>query len=152
MELSGPERRNMEKVSLQELTGGALQEKFDHAMDVVVGNMQDPNTPWKNKRSITIKLTFEQNEDRDDAAVSISVETKTAPVKPIVTRMDIGKDLETGEVYAHEYGSQVRGQMAFTSSTENPAQLMIDGRPVDAGTGEIKEPENVVDFRAAKQA
>lgn len=142
----------MEKVSLQELTGGALQEKFNHAMDVVLGNMQDPNTPWKNKRCITIKLAFEQNEDRNDAAVSISIETKTAPVKPIVTRMDIGKDLETGAVYAHEYGSQVRGQMSFSPSTENPAQLMIDGSPVDPGTGEIIETENVVDFRAAKQA
>ena len=142
----------MEKVKLDELTGGALQEKFDQALETVIGNMQDPNTPGKNKRSITIKLTFEQNEDRDDAAVSISVETKTAPVKPIMTRMDIGKDLETGEVYAHEYGSQVRGQMSFSPSAENPARLMVDGRPVDPETGEIKEPENVVDFRAAKQA
>lgn len=85
----GPERKNMEKVSLQELTGGALQEKFDHAMDVVVGNMQDPNTPWKNKRSITIKLTFEQNEDRDDAAVSISVEKKGGAEKAGITKGSI---------------------------------------------------------------
>ncbi len=56
----------MEKVKLNELTGGALQEKFDQALETVVSNMQDPNTPWKNKRAITIRLTFEQNEDRDD--------------------------------------------------------------------------------------
>ena len=140
----------MEKVKLDELTGGALQEKFDQALETVIGNMQDPNTPWKNKRAITIRLTFEQNEERDDTTVNISVDTKTAPVKPIATRMAIGTDLETGKVYAREYGSQVRGQMEFIPSPANPGQLVIDGRCVDQETGEIKE--NVVDFRAAKQA
>ena len=142
----------MEKVKLNELTGGALQEKFDQALETVIGNMQDPNTPWKNKRAITIRLTFEQNEERDDATVNVSVETKTAPVKPIATRMAIGMDLETGKAYAQEYGSQVRGQMSFTPSPEMPSQLMIDGKEVDTSTGEIKEAENVIDFRATKQA
>lgn len=142
----------MEKVNLNELTGGALQEKFNQALETVVANMQDPNTPWKNKRAITIRLTFEQNEDRDDATVNVSVDTKTAPVKPIATRMAIGMDLETGKAYAQEYGSQIRGQMSFTASPQMPSELLIDGRAVDTSTGEIKETENVVDFRAAKQA
>ena len=142
----------MEKVKLNELTGGALQEKFDQALETVIGNMQDPNTPWKNKRAITIRLTFEQNEERDDATVNVSVDTKTAPVKPIATRMAIGMDLETGKAYAQEYGSQIRGQMSFSASPEMPARLMIDGKVVDTSPGEIKETENVVDFRAAKQA
>ena len=125
----------MEKIRLNELTGGARQEKFDRAMESVVNNMQDPNTPWKVKRAITIKLVFEQAEDRNDAAVNISVETKLAPVKPIATRMAVGKDLATGEVFAQEYGSQIRGQMSM-----------------DANTGEIQESDNVLNFRAAKQA
>lgn len=125
----------MEKVGLSGLTGGALQEKFDRAMESVINNMQDPNTPWKNKRGITIKLVFEQNEDRSDATVNISVETKTAPVKQITTRMAVGKDLETGDVFAQEYGNQIRGQMSM-----------------DPSTGEVKETGNVLDFRAAKQA
>lgn len=141
----------MEKVKLNELTGGALQEKFDQALETVVANMQDPNTPWKNKRAITIRLTFEQNEDRDDATVNVSVDTKTAPVKPIATRMAIGMDLETGKAYAQEYGSQVRGQMSFTPSPQMPLELLIDGKTVDTSTGEIKT-ENVVDFRTAREA
>lgn len=141
----------MDKVKLNELTGGALQEKFDQALETVVSNMQDPNTPWKNKRAITIRLTFEQNEDRDDATVNISVDTKTAPVKPIATRMAIGMDLETGKAYAQEYGSQVRGQMSFTPSPQMPSELLIDGKTVDTSTREIKT-ENVVDFRTAREA
>ena len=142
----------MGKVNLEELVGGGLQEVFAKAMEEVVENMQNPNTPYKNKREITIKLKFEQNEDRDDAAVDISVTTKLAPVKPMATRMAIGKDLRTGKVYAQEYGGQMRGQMSFEPSKENPQELMIDGKAVDPETGEIKEPAKVLDMRAVKQA
>jgi hypothetical protein len=48
----------MSKVNLETFAGGALQEKVDRAMDEVLQNMQDPNTPWKNKRGITIKISF----------------------------------------------------------------------------------------------
>lgn len=143
----------MAKVNLEELVGGGLQEVFAKAMEEVVENMQNPNTPYKNKREITIKLKFEQNEDRDDAAVDISVITKLAPVKPMVTRMAIGKDLRTGEVYAQEYGNTMRGQMEFKPIAQNPAELVVDGKVVDPETGEIKEsPVKVLDMRVAKQA
>jgi len=144
----------MEKVKLEELVDGGLQEKFETALDTVIENMQDPNTPWKNKRAITVKLTFEQNEDRDDTAVNISVETKTAPVKPIVTRMAIGKDLKTGKVFAQEYGSQMRGQMSLENYKTPQGDFTVDGKIIDTETGEIKEEpkDNVVDLRTAKQA
>ena len=137
----------MAKVNLEELVGGGLQEVFAKAMEEVVENMQNPNTPYKNK------LKFEQNEDRNDAAVDISVTTKLAPVKPMVTRMAIGKDLRTGKVYAQEYGNTMRGQMEFKPSAQNLAELVVDGKTVDPETGEIKEsPVKVLDMRTAKQA
>ena len=58
------------EISLQELAGGALQEKVNQAFEKVMQNMQDPNTPWKNKRKITVGITFVQNEDRTDCARS----------------------------------------------------------------------------------
>ena len=86
------------KVNLQELAGGALQENASRALEEVVKNMQDPNTPWKNKRVVTIKLAFTQNEDRDDATCDISVEKKLAPVKPVETKFMLGKDLRRSMV------------------------------------------------------
>ena len=93
------------------------------------------------------------------------MDTKTAPVKPIATRMAIGMDLDTGEVYAQEYGSQVRGQMSFAPGPRVPPSLVIDGEAVDTASGKTidgeavdtasgktKEAGNVVDFRATKQA
>lgn len=127
----------MEALDLRNIAGGALQEKVDDAMRRVLDNMQDPNTPWKVKRQITVKIAFTQNEERDDTAVDLSVETKLAPVSPVRTRMSIGKDLRDGEVYAEEYGRQIRGQMSL--------DLDPPGTATTAGGTEGK----VVDLRKA---
>ena len=39
------ERKKFMEISLQELAGGALQEKVNQAFEKVMQNMQDPNTP-----------------------------------------------------------------------------------------------------------
>lgn len=117
----------MEKVNLKEFAGGALQEKFDDAFDKVLQNMLDPNTSWKNKRKICIEISLEQNEERNDTTVNVSVVPKLAAAKPISTKMTIGKDYRDGVIYAEEYGPGVKGQIAF-----------------DAETGEIKEESKVV--------
>lgn len=141
----------MARVNLETFAGGALQEKFDDAMEKVLQNMTDPNTPWKNKRKIMVEVTFEQDETRDDSSVEVSVIPKLAAVKPVKTRMAIGKDLATGKCYAEEYGSGIRGQMSF-DDMHNGNEVMVDGKAVDPETGEIKEGSSqVVDFRAVKQ-
>ncbi len=141
----------MSKVNLETFAGGALQEKFNDAMEKVLVNMTDPNTPWKNKRKIVVEVSFEQNEDRDDSTVNVSVVPKLAPVKSVSTRMAIGKDLETGQVFAEEYGSQCRGQMTLDDYQSQQDQV-VDGKIVDPETGEIREGSRVIDFRETKQA
>lgn len=139
---------------MEELAGGAFQENVQKAVEKVVANLLDPNTPWKNKRAVTAKITFTQNEDRDDCSCDISVETKLAAVKPMETKFAIGKDLKSGEVYAQEYGRQIRGQL--TLDDIQPKSIIVDGKTVNSETGEIteepKNTESVVDFRAAKKA
>lgn len=137
------------EISLQELAGGALQEKVNQAFEKVMQNMQDPNTPWKNKRKITVEITFAQNEDRTDCTCDISVDTKLAAVKPVSTKFCTQKDLATGEIYAQEYGPGIRGQMSFEDVDQNMVE--INGNMVDTETGEIKE-DGVIDLRGAKQA
>lgn len=125
----------MNTVNLKDIADGALQEKFQIALQEVLCNMQDPNTPWKNKREIIIKLKFVQNEDRDDVSCEISVEKKLAQTKPVGTKFAVGKDLSTGEVEASEYGPGIRGQMSLD-----------DYREEDKPQGDR---DNVVDFRNA---
>ena len=134
----------MELLNLNEIADGALQEKLNAAMRKVLENMQDPNTPYKVKRGIPVKLGFTQTESRNDAVVDVSVETKLAPASPIQTMMSIGKDLRNGEVYAEEYGKQVKGQM----SLDMAKLAQVDGDTVDTETGEVVS-GNIVDYRKA---
>lgn len=134
----------MNKVELQDLVGGALQEKFGKSFEKVVQNLQDQNTSFKVKRKITIELSFDQNEARDDVSVSVDVKEKLAPQAGMKTSFYIGKDLRTGEIYAEEYGKQIKGQMRLED-------LQSEQKAVDTETGEVltKETSTVVDFRKA---
>lgn len=140
-------------ISLQELAGGALQEKADQAFSKVMQNMQDPNTPWKNKRKINICLSFEQNEERTDCTCDIAIDMKLAAVKPVSTKFYTEKDLDTGQIFAQEYGPGIKGQMSFEDLGQgtDSKTAYINGQAVDTETGEVKD-DSIVDFRAAKQA
>lgn len=140
----------MNNVELKDLVGGELQDKFSHAFENVVKNLQDPNTPFKVKRGITIKLTFDQNELRDDVTCTVDVMEKLAPQAGLKTSFSIGKDLRTGEVYAEEYGKQIKGQMTFNDLEPAKPKVEVDGKTVDTETGEIIGESTVVDFRSMK--
>ena len=134
----------MEKIFLQEMVGGALQEQFEKSFLRVVENLADPNTPFKDCRKISIELKFTQNEARDDVSCAIKVSEKLAAQAPMQTAFAIGKNLKTGELYAEEYGrhAQVKGQLSFDD---------VEDIPVNPDTGEIiEEPKGVViDMRKA---
>lgn len=132
----------MNKVELQNLVGGQLQEKFEHAFEKVLENLQDPNTSFKIKRGITIKLDFVQNEKRDDVLVSVDVSEKLAPQTGMKTSFSIGKDLQTGEIYAEEYGKQIKGQMnLFDIMDPETGEVIEQNQNIDSN--------KVVDLRKA---
>ena len=144
----------MNKVELQNIVGGALQEKFEKAFEKVVENMQDANTSFRIKRGINIKLSFSQNEMRDEVLCDIDVVEKLAPQTAMRTQFAVGKDLRTGELYAEEYGKQIKGQMSINDYADpepkksEPKVEEVNGKKVDTETGEIVT-DNVVDFRKA---
>ena len=145
--------KDMNSIKLKDIVGGALQEQFSKSFEKIVENLQNPNTPYKNSREITIKLKFTQNEMRDDVKCAIQVAEKLAPQAPMETAFSIGKDLKTGELYAEEYGKQVKGQMSF-DDIQKDQQQTVDGKTVDIETGEIIEENEqlgkVVDLRQAR--
>ena len=130
----------MNKVDLKEMMGGALQAKFQNSFARVMENLQDRNTPYKDKREIVIKMTFAQNEARDSVIASVKVSEKLASQGELVTQFAMGKDLRTGEVIVEEYGNQLKGQTSMDTSTV---------ANVDMETGEVLE-DTVVDFRKVK--
>ena len=144
----------MNKVELQNIVGGALQEKFEKAFEKVVENMQDVNTSFRIKRGINIKLSFSQNEMRDEVFCDIDVVEKLAPQAAMRTQFAVGKDLRTGELYAEEFGKQIKGQMSINDYVDPEPQKTeqkveeVNGKTVDTETGEIVT-DTVVDFRKA---
>lgn len=131
------------KIDLKNMVGGALQQKFQNSFDRVMENLQDVNTPYKDKREITITMKFVQNEARDNVLCDIAVKEKLAMQGGLTTQFAMGKDLTTGEIVAEEYGKQLKGQLSTDDikAFENMAK-------VDLETGEVME--DVVDIRRAK--
>ena len=66
------EEKNIPIIRLETVAGGALQEIAQDAIAEVAKNLQDINTPWKKKRTVTIQLGFTQNENRNDVTVTIT--------------------------------------------------------------------------------
>lgn len=95
---------------LSKFAGGAVQQDFDRAIAEVFANMQDPNTPYKPKRSVTIKVGFEQNEQRDDMNVEIVVDKKLVSKSSINTKMAIAKDLKSGKLSQKNTVSRLRAR------------------------------------------
>ena len=135
----------MGNVELQKIGGGVIQSKFEKSFERVMENLQDPNTPYKTQRKITIELTFAQNEERDDVQVGISVKEKLAPQSPCATAFSMGKNFKTGEIAIHEYGKLVSGQLGFDDFVEETAEV-----EVDPNTGEVTD-DAIINFRRAAQ-
>lgn len=117
-------------VDLSKLAGGTLQEKFDREFTKVIENMQDPNTPFRDRRGITINITFMQNESRDDAKIDISLKTKLAGIISAKTNFAMGKDLKNGKVLVNEYGKQIPGQLSFPGlNSESEGAKVTEMKP-----------------------
>lgn len=108
------------KLDLNEFAGGALREKVNNSFERVYANLMDKNTAYKDKREVNVKIVFQQNEERDDVKVDVQVKEKLAPQMPIRTNIAIGANLDTGEIYADEYGSgHIRGQISMDETKED---------------------------------
>ena len=121
----------MKPITLKNLAGGALQEQFDKSFEKVIENLQNPNTPYKTSREIVIKMKFVQNEARSDVSCELQISEKLAPQSPTKTQFAIGKNLETGDVFAEEYGKQIKGQMSMEDEydeEETEGKQVIDLR------------------------
>lgn len=79
---------------------GALEELFQNALARVLANIDDPNTAAKAKRSLTLTLAFEVDENRRSSTVRLHVGTKLAGSVPHTVHVRIGQ--HEGELAAVE--------------------------------------------------
>lgn len=107
----------LEKIDLNEYAGGALQEYVSIEIQRVMDNIADPNTDFKQKRKMTLTLTFESNENRDVTTVDIQAKSTLASMKSVGTTMLIGRDGQ-GNVLGKELKSGVPGQVYLDEKGE----------------------------------
>lgn len=89
------------KVDLNTLCGGVLPELFEREFQNVVRNIKDVNTEELAKRKVVMEVTVEPQKEtnRTKACLSLSVKSKLAPVKPVVSGMLIeGRDAYEQEI------------------------------------------------------
>lgn len=135
----------MQHINLEEFAGGALSAQVNKVIEEVTANIQDPNTDPEKARKITITIDFKPSKGRDYASTKVSAKATLAPVTAIETGMVMGKNLETGDVEAYEFGNAMPGQMLMRVRDQS-------GEPdvVDMSTGEIVKQDNIIDLRSAK--
>ena len=145
-------------LSIENLCGGAVQERINRALRKVSDNILDVNTEAKKKRSISLTLTFIPNEDdREDVSVEANVTMKLAPEEGVKTQFYINKDLTNEVITITEHvKGMIKGQLSF----DDLGFVMEDiSEPEDPGcdpeTGEIIEEQAekpaIVDFRKVKE-
>ena len=80
------------ETELANLNDGVAAEFFKHAMERVKENILDPNTDWKTKREIVLKITLKPNEERDRCKVVVTPSVKLAGVLGHEGKIAIGFD------------------------------------------------------------
>jgi hypothetical protein len=113
---------------LSSLANGAIQEKLDGELEKVFNNIHDPNTKAEDKRTVTIKLEFAPDENRQTVKVISNISIKLANVRDVSMTVLTGKDLTNGKIEAQELKSNVPGQTYFDDELTPKTDI---GVPVD---------------------
>ena len=109
---------NPQHVTLTGVMDGAAEELFQQALSRVLENIDDPNTAPKAKRSITLTLSVEVDEERRNAKLYVDCKTKLAPSRPLSTHLHIGR--HEGRMAAVE---AFRQEEMFPTPNSRPAAV-----------------------------
>jgi len=105
-------------MTLDTLASGALEEKFQHALQKVAANINDPNTKAETKRSIVLTIEFEPNKTRTNAGVSVQATTKTAPHEKAETVAFLNFNIDTGDFTVQEHDPK-QSRLEFDADKES---------------------------------
>jgi hypothetical protein len=107
-------------VNIGNVADGAVVELFETKIHEVYANIADINTSVRQKRTLTIKLTFTPHPDRKGAAISTTCETKLAGIEPHESTIYVAKD-EDGNLFG--FTEDPRQQVMFPKKEEPKANI-----------------------------
>lgn len=88
--------------SLIDMANGAIKERLDYEMGRVIQNISDPNTKATAKRTITVKITLEPDEERQHVEVSATASSTLAALHPVKTALAVGQEGGQFDTYGGE--------------------------------------------------
>lgn len=120
--------QNVNDVSLDELAGGALRERFCQALQEILTNIDDPNTDHK-ARKILVEVLLEPSKDRTQVGIALKVDTKPRHREEVETVLFIER----------------RGPDSFRVGEYNPKQMRLGDEP----RLETSKPVSITDRKGA---
>lgn len=109
--------------SIESLADGAIAEQVNAAIEKVLENIADLNTPYKIKRKLNIVLVFDADESREMSEVGVTINAKLAPATPTKTRILIDRD-NKGKIVGAEYKKQLKGQMELEIQCDENGEII----------------------------
>lgn len=106
------DRKNI-NLPIQELAEGQLQKRLDYGLKKIFENIHDEKTDATAARTLTLKIKFTPDKNRENVAVESSVNTNLANVIGIATHVVTGRSEHTGQIQALELKSDIPGQTYF---------------------------------------
>lgn len=116
-----PHSGETEQISVFDLLDGGVKELAELNLSRVLENIRDVNTDAKKSRTLTVKFTFQPNENRDSVNVDIAVSCKTVPIRAVATTLDIGED--GGQAIAVERPKYTPGQLRLEDNNSNVTNI-----------------------------
>lgn len=101
------------EVTIDSIANGAVTQQFDYALAKVLKNIEDPNTPAKDAREITIKIKLVPDDTRTLVIANVKVTEKLAGLlstqSPLYLMQEGGKTkaLERKERQPELFGANV---------------------------------------------
>ena len=100
-------------ISLDALADGAVLEAFNREMQKVAANVSDPNTSATAKRSVTIRMEYKPDDDRELVAGTFNVTSKLCDVNGGAFKAVVGYNPVTKTGEAYELRAGMLGQVSI---------------------------------------
>lgn len=114
-----------EKITLQTMASGAVEELFERELDRITADILDLNTEATAVREISIKIKVKPDENRNFGSVAITVDSKIGSTKSVGSVFSFGR--KGNRAVAAEF-----------EPSQKPMFSQVGPRPViDMKTGEV---------------
>jgi len=91
-----------ETLSLNNICGGSVEERFQHELLQVLKSINDPNTDAEKKRTLTLEFEFNPFPDRSGAIITLTTKSKIPSIEPVAGSMYLSRQGAVIKAFAHD--------------------------------------------------